>query len=222
LAPIETLSPTNAARPQASPPATVTRPKEGKYVYDFSGQVLDPADPSATPRRTSGARRTHEIDHNGAVTKQTETSTASPATTIVRTRWESARVAQLSVRTEIDDTSSGCIFDPPLDVLHIPIRAEKFPRQQIKGGGSSCGGTYDLTVNGPEKVEDATGRSWDTWKITIETHTTSGNSDATEIRWISPELGKEIRIEGSFEQDAPGGARTRGESVNILRSRPGT
>jgi hypothetical protein len=220
LAPIETLTPANAPRPKASAAPTVKRPRDGKYVYSFSGQIVDTADPQATPRRVSGAQRTHTIKNNGDITKQTETSTISTATTITRTRWEPNRVIELSVVTKFQGSSSGCIFNPPIDVLHMPIRVETFPARQLKGSGSTCGGDYELTVNGPETVNDATGRSWATWKITIRTHAKSANTDATETRWFSPELGKEIRIEGVTQQDTSNGQRVRAESVNILKSYP--
>ncbi len=165
-------------------------------MYDLSGEASDPFNPSAPPEKfASGASTTSQLRHDGDIVIDESTSSESAGRTTTKARWASARVTLVSLTVETPAGSFACTFKPELVIIHIPIKAEKFPTQNISGDGNACGGKVDITVEGKEDVKDAAGKTWSTWRVKVHTQTDSGQLKTTndETRWFSPDLGVQIR-----------------------------
>jgi hypothetical protein len=105
-----------------------------------------------------------------------------------------------------------CTYNPPLEIIHSPIRVESFPRQET---GALCRGTVDVTVLGRQSVRDANGRTWPTWVIEIASK--NGSQTDQEKHWFSPELGRDIRSETATEK-----IDVVDQTAQLLRSYPGS
>jgi hypothetical protein len=199
-----------SARPgaQASPGAAssgatapVRRPQAGEYVYDLEGR-------SGTPV-PKGTQITEKVSASGDAYTVDVSNNRNSNTRQFIYKWSSDRVLQTFVQSTINGVTKKCTYQPPLEALHIPIRAEKFPTQ--KWESKECTGQLDIEIFGQEEVEDATGRSWVTWRI--ETRNESG--EPIETRWFSNELGRDVRI---LATTVISGTKTVTETV--LRSYP--
>jgi hypothetical protein len=120
-------------------------------------------------------------------------------------------VVELSNETVIGGNRRACSYDPPIEIMHIPIRVEEFREQE--SGGPGCEATNAVNVVGREDTEDATGKTWSTW--VIERQILSGDRTDEERHWFSPDLGHDVRVETVTES---GGRRT--ETAQLLRSYP--
>lgn len=185
--------------------ANVKRPTPGAYLYDICGL-------GGTPVQ-SGTRLTEKIGREGDIDSIEITTNVNDNVRRVLLRWEENRVVQLINGTVIRGVGRRCTYDPPLEILHIPMRAETFPEQQ--SDPTRCQGKINIAVLGRQGVRDATGRTWQTWVIEL-----NGEKEAQteqEKHWFSPDLGRDIRIEVSTE---------RRDSVNqtaqLLRRYPGS
>lgn len=140
-------------------------PEPGTYIYDLTASSTDPDDPDAPVRRVEG-EQSETISVEGDVYSSEIMIEGNPGfVTVIRTRWEERRVLLLSSETTTPDASSKCTFEPPLEIVHLPTREERFPAQEWDGPG--CQGRTEITVLGPQTVRDATGRAWATWKFEI-------------------------------------------------------
>jgi hypothetical protein len=202
-----------SAKPGATPSGTgkpldtnakaadeVKLPKPGTYVYDFVGR--------GDTDVPEGARLTEKVATSGKDVTVDLTNSENENSRRFTLRWEADRVLQLSIVSNIGGRQVTCTFDPPLVLTKIPIRVEKLPTQTVERG--SCAGKIDIKVVGREEVADATGRDWLTWRIDT---VTGANS---ESRWLSPELGRDIRTE--VKAEGAGGGST--DTATILRSYP--
>jgi hypothetical protein len=212
---------------QTAPPAAqggVNTPKDGKYVYTYKGEATDPFNPAAPPQKFDG-ELTIESSHQGNVYTSEQTNTESPGRVTTRSRWEATRITLLSFKTETAGGDFSCTFDPPLLIAKIPIKPETFPTQQLKGTGNACDGKLDISVQAKETVQDATGKSWSTWRVRVKLQV--GNEQFTnttdQTQWFSPELGIEIKTDevSNGEVRSPGGAQKfSGKSGSVLKSHP--
>lgn len=222
-----TSAPTTAPQAQTTKPAAeggVNAPKDGSYVYTYSGESDDPFNPTAPPQKFDG-ELTVDISHQGNVYTSEQTNTETPGRFTTRTRWEADRILLLSFKTETSGGDFSCTFDPPLLIAKIPIRPETFPTQNFKGTGNACQGKLDITVEGQETVKDATGRSWETWRARIRLQ--AGNEQFTNTtdqkQWLSPELGVEVRTDGTSHGEirTAGGSQTfDGKAASALKRHP--
>jgi hypothetical protein len=200
----------------------INRPKSGRYVYDLSGEATNPLNPSAPPEKfAGGAQTTSNISHQGNVTTDESTTSEQAGRTVSKTRWESTKVSLLSISIDTQAGTFSCTFNPPLVILHIPIKAEKFPTQTLKGDGNACSGKVDITVEGKEDVKDATGRSWSTWRVKVRQEVNSDQltTKTDETRWFSPDLGAQVRSQAT-QNGTYSGLNFSSKSNTVLRSRP--
>jgi hypothetical protein len=200
----------------------INRPKAGRYVYDLTGEQTNPLNPSAPPEKFApGAQTTLQTSHQGNVTTDESTSSEQAGRAVYKSRWESTKVSLLSINLESQAGSLNCTFDPPLVIVHIPIKPEKFPTQSLKGSGNACNGKVDITVEGRENVKDATGRSWSTWRVKVrqEVKTDQLTTVGDEIRWFSPDLGTQVRTQVT-QNGTYSGLNFASKSNTVLRSRP--
>lgn len=201
----------------------ITPPQPGTYVYDLTASSIDPDDPDAPDRRVEG-EQSETISVEGDVYSSEITIEGNPGfVTVIRTRWEERSVLLLSSETTTPDASSRCTFEPPVEIVHLPTREERFPTQEWDGPG--CQGRTDITVLGAQTVRDATGRAWATWKFEVRTETTSpgGSVVETETRWLSPELGRDVRTDriADGERSSPTGTRRfHNATQTVLKSNP--
>lgn len=202
----------------------VNPPKDGTYVYDYSGEASDPFNPAAPPERFDGELNV-DVSHSGNVYTSEQTNTEQPGRFTTRARWEADRILLLSYKSETAGGDFGCVLDPPLVIAKIPIKPETFPTQTIKGSGNACDGKLDLTVEAKQTVKDANGKDWDTWRVRVQLQV--GNEQFTNTsdqrQWLAPELGVEIRSEGtsSGEFRTPGGAQQfGGNAKTVLKRHP--
>lgn len=182
----------------------VKRPRPGEYVYSFFGRG-ETSVPAGTELREqisqSGDGYTIEITNN-----------RNENTRRVELRWESDHVLQMSNETVIGGQRRTCRYDPPLEILRVPIQAEAFETQASEG--EFCEDTVDIGVLGREEIEDANERKWSVW--IIEVQLVSGEDATTETQWFSPELGRPIRIE-----TRSAGPNATNRTGQLLKKHPG-
>jgi hypothetical protein len=187
-----------AATAQAAPPKAqegrYNDPKVGTYTYDLDGEANDPLNPTAPPEKFEG-EGTVEISRSGDVTTREDTSSEQPGRFTIRTKREPTRVLLLSFKAETAAGDFACELDPPLLVTKFPVKAEKYPTQNFKGQGNACNGKLDIEILRQESVKDASGKSWQTWVAKVRQEVKSGqlNQVTNQTRWVSPDLGIEIR-----------------------------
>lgn len=184
-------------------PEVPEQPRPGTYVYELLGQ-----------RGTDvpeGSLLTEELSASGNDYSVLITNNQNSNTRTIRLRWEEERVVQLSNQTTVGGDRRTCNFEPPLETLHIPIRIEEFSEQAT--GGPGCNQTVAISVVGRQEIQDATGRTWSTW--IIEMQSLSGGRTDEETRWFSPELGRDVRIDTATETDT-----RRSETTQLLSSFP--
>jgi hypothetical protein len=201
-------APSSAARTAA--PATSSRaapaegranpPADGTYVYSYNGTASDPFNPSGPPEKFAG-ELTRTLSHSGTTYTDETTNSEQPGRTTIKTRWTSAKVEMLSLKTESAAGDFGCVFDPPLLITRFPVKPETYPKQTLKGEGNACNGSLEITIVRNTTQKDATGKAWKVWEAKVRTTLKSGQLTLTqnETRWVSPELGVEIRSNGSSD-----------------------
>jgi hypothetical protein len=197
--------------PPSAPPAKsgeaasskVTRPQPGVYVYDFVGQGE-----TTVP---AGTQITESITVKGNVYTVDVSTNRNANQQSYQLRWSSDRVLQLDNETVIGGTRGSCPYNPPLDVLHLPVRAEHFKSQET--GVAACRERFDIEVFNREMVQDATGHPWAAWIIQVRTETNDRTKE--ETHWFAPKLGRDIRVE--VTEDTTTAHR---ETAQILRSYP--
>jgi hypothetical protein len=214
-----TRAPSGAARP-APPEGRVNPPADGTYVYAYSGEASDPFNPAGPPSKFSG-ELTREVSHSGSTYTEEITNSEQAGRVTIRTRWSSTKVEMLSLRTESAAGDFGCTFNPPLVIARLPLKPETYPSQQLKGEGSACDGTLDITIVRKTTAQDTTKKSWPAWEVKVKTQINSGQLKIVqnETRYISPELGVEVKTLGQSDgQYATQKFRT--SSTSTLKSHP--
>lgn len=209
----------------AAPEGGVNRPREGTYTYTYESRQTNASTPDAAPRRSkANATYTSKVSRDGDVYTFADSSSEGPAVATRKQRWEDDRVLEVSSEITTDDQQAGCTYSEPIEVLRIPLKEEKFPPQELEGSGTNCNGTRTLAVEGREDVLDDAGLTWSTWRITSETviKTDVGLTQrSTDTRWFSPDLGKDVKLEGTTEYIDPDGKVTvRAEQSVLLTSFP--
>lgn len=197
---------------------TPNRPKAGTYVYELSVKSLDPDDESKELQSVN-AEQTEKITiDEDVVTSELSTDRAKVVDRIV-TKWEKDRILLLSSGTSTGSGFPTCEFEPPITVLHIPIRAGKTDAQEWDSPG--CKGQMTIEVIGPATAPDASGKAWKTWKYEVtETTRTAGTITLVEKRWFSPELGRNIRWERDTRSEQAS-SRYHHVTQAALKSYPG-
>lgn len=185
------------------PPAEVARPQPGQYVYEIIGV--------GATNVPSGTAITEQLSVSGDMYTIDVTNTRNENRQQVRLRWEADQVVQLSNDITVDGQRRTCVYDPPLVILHSPIRAEDFPKQRFSS--TKCEQAIEISVTDRTSVKDRKGKSWQVWQIQIRREH-AGRTDE-EIHYLSPELGRDIRIEQSSET-----ATSSNQTVQILSSYP--
>lgn len=212
-------APSNAPAPKA-PEGGSNRPKDGAYVYAVDGTATDPFNPAAPPQKYKG-EQTNTVSHSGDVYTTETTTSEQPGRTTIRTKWASDKVTMLSLKSETSGGDFSCTFNPPLTITKFPVKPETFPTQQLKGQGNACNGTLDITIVKKETTKDANGRSWSAWQVKVKLTIKSDQFTLTtnETRWVSPELGAEIRSNGAADGQF-GPTKFKSTSVSALKKHP--
>lgn len=152
-------------------------------MYDFVGLGITPV--------PEGTQLTETISPSGNVDVIDVTTNRNDNKRRVRLQWEADRVVQLSNATVIGGEEKVCDYEPPLEILHIPMFSESFEEQHFSG--TACEQTVQISVLDIDTVKDATGRNWPVWQIEVRSE--SAGRFESETRWFSPELGRDIRVE---------------------------
>lgn len=212
---------------QPAPEGSINRPRPGTYVYDLDGKSSDPLNPAAPPEDYAGdAEATVKIGQSGDINSAEASNTESPGVVTIRTKWEPSRILLVSLKTETPLGEINCVFDPPIEIAHIPPKVETFPTQNWKCSGEDGEGKTDIQFVGKETVDDANGKSWSTWKVMTKTQSTSPDFSISQedTRWVSPDLGIEIRSDGkssgSFKTQAGTTQNFSSESRTVLKKHP--
>ena len=200
-------------------------PKDGEYVYRLDGQATNPFNPAAPPQKFSNETLTKKVSHSGTVITTEQTTSTSAGTSTQRVRWESDRVLLLYVNASTPQGDYSCTFNPPLLIAKFPVKPSTIPTQHFKGSGNACNGTLDITIQRKEAAKDATGKSWDAWRVQVKTSTGAGQftQNSQDTRWISPTLAEEIRSTGTFElkiNGAGGSQSSHGSQTTALKTYP--
>jgi len=192
---VRTAPPTTRSAPaegRANPPA------DGAYTYTYAGTASDPTNPAGPPQKFNGTL-TNQISHSGSVYTSEVTNSENPGRTTTKTRHSSTKVELLSLKTETAAGDFSCTYNPPLVITKFPIKPETYPQQQMKGSGNACNGTLDITIVRKTTQADATGKSWSVWEVKVKTTLKSQQLtiNQNETRFVSPELGVEVKSTGS-------------------------
>jgi hypothetical protein len=208
----------------ASPGST---PKLGKYVFSVSGteqgkgEQPSPVPPGTTltveysdPRPVPGG-----VDLTSRITEQKPGESDDDIATVNTERWESARTLLMKTSLVAGSNSFDCEYAPPPEVLHRPVKAERFPKQTWSN--DKCSGSIEIEVLTKEKVS-AAGRSWDTWKTARHTVFSIGGlvtSDQKETVWFSTDLQIEVKLDQTEDVTA-GTESNHSEHQMLLTSHP--
>jgi hypothetical protein len=184
-------------------PQVPNRPRAGTYVYDLIGLG------ETRSKVPAGSQLTEQLSVSSDTYTIEITNNQNANTQRIEFRWENERVVRLANETVIGGRRTSCRYDPPLEVLRIPIRQEEYREQEATG----CDETTQISVVGREEIQDTQGKTWETWAL--ELHSESGGRSDQATRWFSPELGREIRTDTTSE--TPEG---RNETSQLLRSYP--
>jgi hypothetical protein len=195
------------AVPPAAEPGQPNRPRAGTYVYDLSGQASDPLNPAGPPRSfPDDAEVQSEISWDGDIQTVVTTNSEAPGRTTTRWRWSADRLEFLSIRTQMPGGDFGCVFEPPILAANFPIQTGSLPDQSWGCEDSDGSGETSITIEGQEDVQDANGQTWSTWRVSTSTQfdfgQVRGNQESTS--WMSPDLGVDIRSEGSQDGEFGG------------------
>ncbi len=205
-------------------PGKQNPPKDGRYTYSFKGKSSDPTNPTASQQSFEGEAYS-QVSHKGS--QYTIVGTSSEDTTRFTTQllWGDTQVQLTYIEIQTQIGTFSCRFSPALLITKFPVKAETYPSQDFRGSGNACDGKLDITVEREEVQKDAAGKSWDTWRVKVHTEIRSESFDLTqdEIRWMSPDLGMEIRNDGKQNGTVSSGAfqgDIAGESSSLLKSYP--
>jgi hypothetical protein len=200
---------------QTSPPEDVDedsgasdnfgRPPTGDYTYEFCGL-------GGTEVR-SGTKLKERVTREGELDLVEVTTSVNDNIRRIVLRWEQKRVVQLINGTVISGIGRRCNYDPPLEILHIPIRVESFPSQETDA--RLCKGRVEVSVLGRQTIRDANDREWSTWVIEVDSEGQSQTDQ--EKHWFAPELARDIRIETTTEKPD-----SVNQTAQLLMSYPGS
>ncbi len=206
--------------PKPAAPGTSNPPKDGTYDYRADGSVTqNGSKPQSFSNQTISAKDTH----SGST--YTSTESTSQGTTTSKDQWTSTGVKLLSISIQNPAGTFSCTYNPPVQILRYPIKAETYPQQRLAGSGNACGGTLDIQVLRKENTNDATGHTWSTWVIHVKTNSTIksqyGNATVTmdEMRYFSPDLGVEVKSVSDDTQSSALG-KTTSHITTLLKSHP--
>lgn len=88
-----------------------------------------------------------------------------------------------------------CTWNPPIELLPLPIRSGELSPQRFEGTDCDAVGTSNVRIEGDELVADASGKRWKTSKIVEDrlVRSSGAQSRETGTMWFSTELGVEIK-----------------------------
>jgi len=207
--------------PKPAPAGGSNTPKDGSYGYTVSGTATNPQ--TGQPSNYSNQTVTAKISHKGDVYSTEQSS--NQGTNTSKDQWTSTKVLFLSVSISSPYGTFSCTYKPPLTIAKFPTKPETFPQQQLSGSGNACGGTLDIQVLRKENVADATGHSWSSWVIHVKINSSfkyNGQTITTksdEMRWVSPDLGVQVKSVADTESDTPFG-KAKGHATSLLKSHP--
>lgn len=213
---------------QPAPEGKINRPRAGTYVYDLDGQASDPLNPAAPPQNyPEDAEETREISASGDVYTTETANSERPGVTTVRTKYESIRILLVSFKNESALGDFSCTLQPPIEIAHIPPKVEKLPTQTATcKEDDNASGKVDINVVGKETVKDSKGKSWSTWKalVRIEINSDDVSLVQDETRWVSPDLGVDVKSQGKgngeFKTPAGASAKFSSEDTKTLKRYP--
>jgi hypothetical protein len=203
------------------------RPQPGRYVYDLSGTSHTPFD--AGPRSyPEGSRMVVELTREGNTYTARSSSDEGTAGQTTRMRWEDDRVLLTFMAIEVSGMGnllpgSGyieCRIEPPVEILRFPLSPGPYPTQSFSS--RDCSGTAEIEVIAPEAVTDASGRTWQTWRIDAHTTFSYGASiegDLEASTWLAPELGTDVRTDVKTQGEINRQPFTADQQT-LLRSHP--
>ena len=206
--------------PKPAAPGRSNPPKDGRYSYRADGIVQQG---NTNPQTYSNQTITADDSHSGAIYSSTVQN--SQGTTTTKTQWSSTKVTLVSIDIESPSGSFKCAYNPQPTIVKFPIKAETYPQQKLSGSGNACGGTLDISYLRKENVQDATGHTWSTWVVHVKTSTTVKFNGTTttitsdETRWVSPDLGVEIKSVSDGTQDSAFG-KSKSHVTLLLKSHP--
>lgn len=207
-----------------APTGKINAPANGEYSYEYSTEDTNAATPQATPRRSKPDAQLHRtVSRDGDVIETADQSTEGPAVATIRQKLESDGLFDLGAKIVAGKNQSSCDYESPLLNIRFPLKAGSYPKQAFTGKGNSCAGERTIKVVGKEVVKDANGLAWSTWRIEIDT--TVRGTGLTKVnhdtRWYSPDLGEDIKFDGSAKYiNAQGGTSLTATQHSLLLAYP--
>jgi hypothetical protein len=208
-----------------APEGEVNRPKSGTYYYEYSSESTNAATPDE-PKATSkpDAQLARKIGYQGSNGMAVgERSTEGPAVAETNYVWEDDRLLEVGSELRQGEQTNTCTYEEPVIALKFPLKAESYGDQSTEGDGEACGGTRKIEVVEETTTTDANGNPWSVWHIKITTTSESNGLriERTDQRWLSPDLGTDVRYETDARYINPeGGVSAASKSVATLKTYP--
>lgn len=190
----------------------ISPPTPGLYHYNLTGSY-DPPETGEQPY-PADQEETVQVLEPEVLPSTLEYDTEVGATTWERftyqliAQWKDDRIDFISTTFRLPGKLWRCVFEPQVRGLPRVLEA-----QTIKQSWSSpeCKGSMTTRITGREKVKDATGREWETWKIekVFDYAIKSKYFYPIDVRvqstsWLAPANGLEIRKKRVEDYDFDG------------------
>jgi hypothetical protein len=176
---------------EPAPAGEVNDPPLGTYVYELRGTTETEG---SAPVSFSSQQQT-TVSRVLGTTSRRPLGPYPALTTRESLRRGDWRIEVVSFEDLIELAEYRCAFNPPLPVIPVSPRAHRVPIRPLRGAGNLCNGSFDSVVAAQRSVQDAGGRSWNTWEVRTRFHANTDGYWVTEwqTRYYSPHLGVDVR-----------------------------
>jgi hypothetical protein len=202
-------------------PDSLVIPEAGTYTFNAKGEATDPTNPTAPPQKYEGTA-TAEITRSGTTVTREDSADNSPGNVTLVTKYDDTKIHLVSFKAETTAGDFNCTLDPPIVIATFPVKVGQKFGGDFKGSGNACeGSSVSIQVTKQEAAKDANGKSWDTWVIVVKQITKSGqlSTNSEQTRWISPELGVEVKTSGKTSGSF-GATKFSGSGTTVLKDHP--
>lgn len=201
---------------------SITEPQLGVYDYTISGTYQYGSEsrqryPSKARMVVEYVGKDEDPEESGPQFTTRTTWNFAQDTLVTTTQWEPGRVLLLYTNL-LSDGEHRCVYEPPVEILRLPIQAQVLPAQPWEG--AECSGEIQVSVLRKESVS-AAGRRWEAWKVRQVMRYVMGDLEGTrdDTIWISPDLGVELKIERKADVTRSGD-RLRMRQTMLLKEYP--
>lgn len=190
----------------------IHQPESALYRYDLAGSY-DPPETGEQPYPANQEEVVQVLEPEelpSVLEYDTEVggSTWEGFTYQTIAQWKDDGIDLVSVSFRMPSKLWRCVFEPQVRALPRVLSAQTLKQSW---SGEECQGSMTTRIVGKEKVKDATGQEWETWKIekTFDYAMKSKYFFPLKVRvqstsWLAPANGMEIRKKRVEDYDFDG------------------